>query len=297
MTRTLTPRAAAAASRRGRRPTLATDGRSRSLGTSASSARPRRQARRGHELLAAGGVVPARGCADPRLARRHRRGERIEEDAGGARRPADAGCAPARASATRSHSTPRCSPATTSPSCASAELTGRLDDALDQLSEYLERERRRPQGAEERAHLPDHRLLALAVVAIVIMSVYVLPKFKDFYQGLDADLAATDPNAASVSRLHDRTGGGSSCHRRRTRDPRRARCLGGKQGKERRDALLLRMPVVGALVNLVAVERFCRVLAALVHTGVTAARCGAGRRPTARTTACSRTSSPLPARR
>ena len=33
-------------------------------------------------------------------------------------------------------------------------------------------------------------------------------------------------------------------------------------------SLLLRLPAIGALVHLAAIERFCRVLAALVHTGV-----------------------------
>jgi type IV pilus assembly protein PilC len=44
--------------------------------------------------------------------------------------------------------------------------------------------------------------------------------------------------------------------------------FGGERGKERRDETLLRLPVVGPLVRLVAVERFCRVLAALTYTGV-----------------------------
>ena len=38
-----------------------------------------------------------------------------------------------------------------------AELTGRLDDALDQLAEYIEREVALAQGTEERAHLPADR--------------------------------------------------------------------------------------------------------------------------------------------
>ena len=32
--------------------------------------------------------------------------------------------------------------------------------------------------------------------------------------------------------------------------------------------MLLKMPVAGGLMKLIAIERFCRVLAALVHTGV-----------------------------
>jgi type IV pilus assembly protein PilC len=42
----------------------------------------------------------------------------------------------------------------------------------------------------------------------------------------------------------------------------------GKGGKARRDKTLLRLPLVGKLFNLIAIERFCRVLAALVQSGV-----------------------------
>jgi type IV pilus assembly protein PilC len=44
--------------------------------------------------------------------------------------------------------------------------------------------------------------------------------------------------------------------------------LGGQRGKLKRDTVLLRLPAIGGLVHLAAIERFCRVLAALVHSGV-----------------------------
>lgn len=148
----------------------------------------------------------------------------------------------------------------------SAELTGRLDDALDQLSEYLERElalRKELKGALTYPLI----VLALAVVAIVIMSVYILPKFKNFYQGLNATLPLPTRMLINMTAFISEwwwlilaiVGVFVILV---------ALVFGGKRGKERRDKMLLRMPVVGPLVNLVAVERFCRVLAALTHTGV-----------------------------
>ena len=136
----------------------------------------------------------------------------------------------------------------------------------------------------------------LAIVAVVIMSVYVLPKFKDFYRGLDANLPLPTRMLLNFTTSW-RTGGGSSSPIVGVLVLIVSRVFGGKRGKQRRDTLLLRLPVIGPLVHLVAVERFCRVLAALVHTGVTAARRRAGRRPTAPTTACSRASSPSSAKR
>src|SRR5206468_1090019 len=69
----------------------------------------------------------------------------------------------------------------------SAELTGQLDDALDQLAGYLEREL--TAGRQLRSSLTYPIIvLCLAVVAVIVMSFFVLPQFKDFYKGLGAKL-------------------------------------------------------------------------------------------------------------
>jgi type IV pilus assembly protein PilC len=44
--------------------------------------------------------------------------------------------------------------------------------------------------------------------------------------------------------------------------------VGGSHGKQRRDRLLMALPVVGHLYLLISLERFCRVLAALAKAGV-----------------------------
>src|ERR1700730_10194004 len=147
-----------------------------------------------------------------------------------------------------------------------AELTGQLDDALDQLSGYLERELAAGRQLKSSLTYPVI-VLMLALVAVVIMSFFVLPQFKDFYKGLGAKLPLptrmllgfTDfvqnwwyailAGAAGLVVLVVAT-------------------LGGSHGKDRRDAFLLRLPAIGSVVHLVAIGRFCRVLAALVHAGV-----------------------------
>ena len=150
--------------------------------------------------------------------------------------------------------------------CRAAELTGQLDDALDQLSEYLERE------AETRRELKSALtypiiVFCLAIVAMVIMAAYVLPKFRDLYSSLNAHLPLPTRMLLSFTNFMSNwwwlvaliliaiaLGG--------------VAVLGGEHGKERRDNLVLRLPAIGPLMHLVCVERFCSVLAALVHTGV-----------------------------
>jgi type IV pilus assembly protein PilC len=147
-----------------------------------------------------------------------------------------------------------------------AELTGRLDDALEELSGYMEREVAARRELKSSLTYPVI-VFFLAIFAVIIMSVYVLPKFKDFYTGLDANLPLptrmllgfTDfmgnwwPVILLVLAVLVLVG---------------VAVLGGQRGKLKRDTLLLRLPAIGGLVHLAAIERFCRVLAALVHTGV-----------------------------
>src|SRR4051812_17832449 len=71
--------------------------------------------------------------------------------------------------------------------CRAAEFTGQLDDALDQLAEYLEREAETKR--ELKSALPYPIIVfCLAIVALVIMAAYVLPKFRALYSSLNAHL-------------------------------------------------------------------------------------------------------------
>jgi type IV pilus assembly protein PilC len=99
------------------------------------------------------------------------------------------------------------------------------------------------------------------------MATYVLPKFKGFYTSLGAHLplptrmllAVTDFFANYWPFIVAGVVGVVLAL---------IAVYGGSHGKRRRDALLLRLPAIGPLVQLIAIERFCRVLAALVHAGV-----------------------------
>jgi len=61
-----------------------------------------------------------------------------------------------------------------------AELTGRLDDALEELSGYMEREVAARRELKSALTYPVI-VFILAILAVIVMSIYVLPKFKGFY--------------------------------------------------------------------------------------------------------------------
>ena len=148
----------------------------------------------------------------------------------------------------------------------SAELTGQLDEVLEQLSGYLERDIAARRQVKSALTYPTV-VMGLAVVAVIVMATFILPKFKGLYESLNADLPLptrmllgfTDfvtnwwPVILGAIAAILLIGFG---------------LIGGKHGKGRRDRMMLRLPAIGALFLLVAVERFCRVLAALVNAGV-----------------------------
>jgi type IV pilus assembly protein PilC len=147
-----------------------------------------------------------------------------------------------------------------------AELTGQLDDAFDQLSGYLERDLNARRQVKSALTYPSI-VFTLAIISVFVMALWVLPKFKSFYRSLGAHLPLPTRillgftgfvgtwwwAIVAVIAAFGLIG---------------YAVIGGAHGKARRDALMLRLPAIGQLVHLIAIERFCRVLAALVHTGV-----------------------------
>jgi type IV pilus assembly protein PilC len=147
-----------------------------------------------------------------------------------------------------------------------AELTGQLDDAFEQLAAYMQRDINARRQVKSSLVYPSF-VFVLAIAAVIVMSVYVLPKFKGFYKSLGAHLPLptrmllgfTDFIANYWPIIVVGIGAVVVIG---------VLLLGGSRGKARRDRVLLKLPAIGSLVQLIAIERFCRVLAALVHAGV-----------------------------
>jgi type IV pilus assembly protein PilC len=148
----------------------------------------------------------------------------------------------------------------------SAELTGQLDTVLAQLARYLERDleaRRRIVSAM----IYPIMIAVVALVTVVVLAGFVLPRFRVFF----ADLGATLPLPTRI--LLGITGfvthwwwallaaavtvvAGFLAARRTT---------GGRYVQDR---FFLRIPVVGSTIRYTMVERFCRILASMVAAGV-----------------------------
>jgi type IV pilus assembly protein PilC len=148
----------------------------------------------------------------------------------------------------------------------SAELTGNLDEVLDQLGDYLEREIETAHKVKSALAYPVI-VLGLAVVVSVILVVYVLPKFRNFFSSLNAKLPLPTRMLLAVADWMGKYGlylgliivaiivGAFFLMRT-------------PQGKEFRDKLVLKLPILGGLIHTAIIERFCRLLASMTMAGV-----------------------------
>ncbi len=82
----------------------------------------------------------------------------------------------------------------------SAELTGNLDIVLDQLSEYIERDLEAKRKVTSALVYPDI-VMVMAVIAVVVIDGFVLPRFKTFFASLDAKLPLPTRMLLSVANI------------------------------------------------------------------------------------------------
>jgi type IV pilus assembly protein PilC len=148
----------------------------------------------------------------------------------------------------------------------SASLTGRLEDALEQLAAYMEREIDARSRIKSALAYPMV-IIGMSAVSVVILCVYVLPRFVDLFHDLGADLPITTRaimGLATFSKVFwwvyvlvfAAIAFGSTWLRRSTR------------GRAWSDRVILKLPLVGEIAQYAAVERICRILGTLWRAGV-----------------------------
>ena len=148
----------------------------------------------------------------------------------------------------------------------SAELTGKLDETLESLAGYLERE------IETRAKVVSAMsypmvVMVLAVFTVAVLAGYVLPQFKPLFEEMGADLPLPTRLLLGVATIFSEmiyipVGVGAAF-------------MGAvywlfrtEGGRPVKDRLLLKIPVVKGIVEYAILERFCRILGAMVKAGV-----------------------------
>ncbi len=148
----------------------------------------------------------------------------------------------------------------------SAELTGKLDETLESLAGYLEREVETRSKVVSALSYPGV-VMVMAMFTVVVLAGYVLPQFKPLFEELDAKLPLTTRSLLFVATLFSTL----------WYIPFSFFCAvaGGiywlfktEGGRPVKDKLILRIPVIKGIVEYAILERFCRILAAMVKAGV-----------------------------
>lgn len=152
------------------------------------------------------------------------------------------------------------------PMIRSAELTGNLDQVLEQLSRYIERDLEARRAIRSALTYPL-MILAMSIVTVFILVLYVLPKFQKFFESFHAQLPLPTRMLLGFSKFIGREWLviGFAVIAIATAA---FLALRTERGKLARDRMVLRIPLIKVIVRYAVTERFCRILGSLIQAGV-----------------------------
>ena len=145
----------------------------------------------------------------------------------------------------------------------SAELTGNLDTVLNQLADYIDRDSK-ARGKVTAALIYPSVVACMSVVTVLVLTVFVMPRFEVFFKSLNAKLPLMMRLLLIVTSAIAKDWyfelalviilvGGFMTMRR------------SDKGRSILDSWI---PVVGDLTETAIIERVCRVLASMLRAGV-----------------------------
>jgi type IV pilus assembly protein PilC len=148
----------------------------------------------------------------------------------------------------------------------SAELTGNLDTVLNQLADYIERD------VEARSTLMSAMIypavvFCMSIGVVIVLATFVMPRFVVFFKSLNAKLPLPTHMLLAGSSFFSHHAleifgffviliVGFVAMRRST------------SGRAILDGVILKLPVLGLLVQAAVLERICRVLSSMLKAGV-----------------------------
>jgi type IV pilus assembly protein PilC len=148
----------------------------------------------------------------------------------------------------------------------SAELTGNLDQVLNQLAEYIDRDQVARTKVTSALIYPAV-VACMSVVTVLVLTVFVLPRFRVFFASLNAKLPLVTRMLMSMAGFIGHWWyaevalviiivGGYSAMRR------------SDKGRAQLDAIILKLPVIGDITQTAVLERICRILSSMLRAGV-----------------------------
>ncbi len=147
------------------------------------------------------------------------------------------------------------------------EQAGALESLLDKVATYKEKTEALKKKVKKALFYPA-AVLVVAVIVTVVLLIFVIPQFESLYKGFGADLPAFTQMVINLSRFVQRDGLYI------------AAVLGAvawsffyfkKRSRAMRqflDRLVLKLPVIGPILNKAAIARYARTLSTMFAAGV-----------------------------
>ncbi|WP_347987364.1 type II secretion system F family protein [Methylomonas sp. AM2-LC] len=146
------------------------------------------------------------------------------------------------------------------------ETTGGLEQAFNQISHYLYREKE-TQGRVKSAFRYPMMVIAAISIAMVVVNIYVIPAFKGVFDKLGAELPWQTRLLMSISNFTVNYWpyllGGLLAILLILR-----KFISTPQGKLQWHWLMLKLPLIGNIITDATMERFCRSFAMIMQAGV-----------------------------
>jgi type IV pilus assembly protein PilC len=147
-----------------------------------------------------------------------------------------------------------------------AEIGGILDTILDRLSGFLEYEAE-VKGKIKSAMMYPVLVLCFSQIMLFVLFSFVLPKFKEIFDGMDVELPAITAALFAMGDFMQKfwwmiliaLAAGFIALKSYSKTP---------KGKYQTDFIKLKIPVMGELTLKMSVARFCRTLGTLINSGV-----------------------------
>ena len=147
------------------------------------------------------------------------------------------------------------------------EQAGALESLLDKVATYKEKSEALKKKVKKALFYPA-AVLVVAFIVTIILLIFVIPEFQDLFKGFGANLPAFTQFVINLSQLVQHQGiylaavAGAAIYvffyfKKRSRKMR-----------EVLDRIMLKMPVIGPILNKAAIARYARTLATMFAAGV-----------------------------
>jgi type IV pilus assembly protein PilC len=147
------------------------------------------------------------------------------------------------------------------------EQAGALESLLDKIATYKEKTEALKKKVKKALFYPA-AVLVVAVIVTVVLLVFVIPQFESLYKGFGADLPAFTQFVINLSKFVQHDGfyiavviGGLGWAF--TYFKKRSKAM-----RELLDRLVLKLPIIGPILNKAAIARYARTLSTMFAAGV-----------------------------